>query len=205
MSNQPNKQNQQSKPDKQEVLVFLFDQMTDYEITLAMHLLATSLDKRIVTVAYEEKPIHARSGAILMPQRLVSDPKNLEAAGLMITGGWHGDFRTELNTLIHALNSQQKLLAGICGAGTFMLAKSGVLEGIDYTTPITSWEEAQRKVFGDSDPFPRSSYKEVPVVRSGNIITSIGPAFIDFSIEICHWFEPFETVQEKKHFSERFK
>lgn len=182
------------------VLVFIFDGMTDYEITLTMHLLSTSLDKKIVTVAYEDRAINARSGALLMPHRLVTDPENKNASGLILCGGWFGDLRPELSDLMHTLNDKQAMLAGICGAGTFLLAKAGLLSSVPFTTPITEWGEQQIKVFGEQDPFQREHYIEERVVRSGHIITSLGKSFVDFAVEICGWYEPFDTPQEKLDF-----
>ncbi len=187
------------------ILVFIFDGMTDYEITLAMHLLSTSLDKNIITVAYEDKVVTARSGALLMPHRLVADPENKNAAGLILCGGWFGDLRPELNELIHTLNEKQAMLAGICGAGTFLLAKAGVLSNVPFTTPITEWGDKQVKVFGEQDPFQRAYYKEEQIVRSGHIITSLGKSFVDFAVEICGWYEPFDTAQDKLDFINYFK
>ena len=37
------------------VLVFIFDGMTDYEITLITHLLGSDAGKEIITIAYEDK------------------------------------------------------------------------------------------------------------------------------------------------------
>lgn len=184
----------------EKVLVFIFDRMTDYEITLAMHLLTASLGKEIVTIAYGDKEIVSRSGAIYKPHRLVSDPLNQEATGLIICGGWYGDYRNELHELIRDLHSKEALIAGICGAGTYMVAKSGLLDGVNFTTPIIEWKDEQKKVFGEVDPFPRNNYQNERIVRVNNIITSVGQAFIDFAVEICAWYKPFDTEEDKQNF-----
>ncbi|MBN2900048.1 MAG: DJ-1/PfpI family protein [Clostridia bacterium] len=183
-----------------EVLFFIFDGMTDYEITFAMHMLATEGHKTIITIAYEDRLVNGRSGAVYKPHRLVSDQKNIEAEGLIICGGWYGDYRDELDVLIQHLNRKQKLTAGICGAGTVMLAKSGVLKNIPYTTPIIAWGSEHAKVFGTGDPFPRVNYVMKPVVHSGSVITGLGHAFIEFTIEILDWFQLFSNAAEKDEF-----
>ena len=43
------------------------------------------------------------------------------------------------------------------------------------------------------------------MVRDGNIITAQGIAFIDFAIEICDWFNLFESQGEKESFSKSIK
>ena len=61
--------------------------MTDYDITFITHLLSTSADKQIVTIAYEDKIIKGRSGFLFKPSRLITDVLNEDVEGLIITGG----------------------------------------------------------------------------------------------------------------------
>ena len=117
-----------------EILFFIFDNMTDYEITFAMHMLNTSEDYKAVTISYSKETLTGRSGAVYKPHRLVSDVENLNAHGLVICGGWFGDDREELVTLIRHFYSAGQLVAGICGAGTYFLAKASVLNEVKYTT-----------------------------------------------------------------------
>lgn len=183
-----------------DILFFIFDNMTDYEVTFAMHMLNTSGNKNVVTIAYENKEIVSRSGAIYRPHRLVKDERNYDAEGLIICGGWYGDYRLELEKLINKLDNDKSLLAGICGAGTYMLAKSGVLNEVLYTTPIIEWSNETKRHFGDVDPFPRNNYRNVSVMSSENVITSLGHTFINFTAEILDWFDLFESVDEKSEF-----
>jgi len=60
-------------------------------------------------------------------------------------------------------------------------------------------------VFGNKDPFPRENFISERVVRDKNIITAQGIAFIDFSIEICDWFNLFESKDDKSIFSNSIK
>jgi len=39
------------------ILVFIYDQMADFEITFVTHMLGADLGKEIVTIAYEDKLI----------------------------------------------------------------------------------------------------------------------------------------------------
>ncbi|MBF4691523.1 DJ-1/PfpI family protein [Fusibacter ferrireducens] len=183
-----------------EVLFFIFDNMTDYEITFTMHMINTSENFKAITIAYEDKEIIGRSGAIYRPHRLVSDEQNIKCEGLILCGGWYGDLRPELKDLIGLLHKEEKLLGGICGAGTFLLAKAGVLENVRYTTPIVEWTDEHRAVFGPADVFPRNNYIEKPVVRDQNVITSLGNSFIDFTAEICNGLGAFESESDKEAF-----
>lgn len=183
------------------ILVFIFEGMTDYEITFVMHLLGADAGKEIITIAYEDKIIKSRSGFLYKPTRLIADVLNEDVEGLIICGGWYGDTRQELIQLINKLNSKGKLIGAICGAGTVFLAKSGVLNDVKYTTPVVEWTENYIKVFGEKDPFPRENFVKKRVVRDKNIITSQGIAFIDFAIEICDWFNLFKNQEDRDNFA----
>jgi putative intracellular protease/amidase len=185
---------------KDKIYVFLFDEMTDYEITFLVHLLGTDGDKEIVPIAYENKRIRSRSGFLYQPVDTVSNAVNNEAEGLILCGGWYGETKGELLQLIKQLSDKKKLVAGICGAGTVFLAKAGVLNGRNYTTPAVEWTPHHIQVFGETNPFPRDGYLEQRVVRDENIITAKGEAFLDFTVEICDWFQMFEDQEEKNQF-----
>jgi putative intracellular protease/amidase len=187
------------------ILIFIFDGMTDYEITFIIHLLGADSGKEIITIAYENKIIKSRSGLLYKPTRLVSDVLNEDVEGLIICGGWYGDTRHELLQLINNLNLKNKLLGAICGAGTVFLAKAGVLKDVKYTTPIVEWTYKHIEVFGEKDPFPRENFVLERVIRDRNIITAQGIAFVDFAIEICDWFNLFESQEERDSFAKNIK
>lgn len=187
------------------ILIFIYDDITDYEITFINHLLKVDAGKDVITISYEDKTIKSASGLFYKANKLVRDVLDDDIDGLIIGGGWYGDVRNEMIELIHKLNSQKKLLAGICGAGTFFLAVSGVLNNVSYTTPITSWTEKHIKVFGNTDPFPKKNYIQKRVVVDKNIITAQGIAFIDFAVEICDWFNLFDSKSDKDRFEHLYK
>jgi|LGOV01.1.fsa_nt_gb putative intracellular protease/amidase len=182
------------------ILYFIFEGMADYEVTLSMHLLGADAGMEVVTIAYEKSEIKSRSGVIYKPHKKVSEVLDEEVEGLIICGGWYGEVKEELSKLITRLDKDDKLLAGICGAGTFILAKTGVLDNRKYTSSVVEWTEKHISIFGSKDPYPRENYEKNRVVRDRNVITSVGEAFVDFAIEICDWFSLFENNEEKKEF-----
>lgn len=182
------------------IAVFLFDNMTDYEITFLTHLLKVDAGKEIVTISYEDKIVRSASGVMYRADMRVKDVSDGEIDGLILCGGWFGEVRSELIELIQKLNAKNKLLAGICGAGTFFLAASGVLQNVTYTTPITEWTDKHREVFGKSDPFPRENYVQSRVVTDKNVITAQGIAFLDFAVAVCDWLGLFASEDEKNCF-----
>ena len=186
------------------ILVFIYDEMADYEITFITHLLGTSAGKEIVTIAYEDKLIKSKSGIIYKPARLVKDVLGEEVEGLLITGGWNGEIRPELIELIQSINAKGKLLGAIC-AGPRFLAKAGVLDNVRYTTSVVEWTENHVEQFKESDPFPRQNFVSERVVTDGNIVTAKGMAFIDFAIAVCDWFSLFDDEEDKNNFSKAIK
>lgn len=182
------------------ILVFIYEQMADFEITYATHLLGGVVGKKIVTIAYENKLVRSKSGVAYMPDQVMKDViVDDDVEGLIITGGWNGEVREELISLITTLNKQGRLLAAIC-AGPRFLAKAGALDDKKYTTSITEWKDLHREMFKEEDPFPRENFQMARVLTDKNIVTAQGYAFIDFAIEIIDWFSLFETKEEKDDF-----
>lgn len=186
------------------ILVFLFDGITDYEITFVNHLLKADAGMDVVTVSYDGNFITEKSGLTYKVDKQLKDIDISEVDGLIIGGGWYGEVRNEMIDLIKYLYSSNKLLAGICGAGTYFLAKTGVLDNVNYTTPITKWTDKYIECFGDKDPFPRNNYIDERVVKDKNVITAIGPAFVKFGIEICYWFNLLKDEIEKEEFTRMY-
>lgn len=182
------------------IAVFLFDQMTDYEAVFAAHLLRVDGGLELLTLSYDGRPVQSASGLRYQAEQAVADARAEALDGLILCGGWYGEAREELLALIRALDGQKKLLAGICGAGTVFLARSGVLDHVSFTTPAVPWTERHARVFGVPDPFPRENYVPARVVTDGNVITALGTAFVDFAAEVCDWFGLFSSGEEKAAF-----
>ncbi|MHB8062895.1 MAG: DJ-1/PfpI family protein [Ruminiclostridium sp.] len=182
------------------VLVFMYDDMADFEITYATHLLGHELSKQIVPCAYDNKPIKSKGGMIYMPAITVAEADAEDYAGLLIPGGWNPVVKDELLTLINKFFVSGKLLAAIC-AGPRFLAKAGILCNVKYTTSIVEWNQIRREQFNnEDDPFPRENFIDTRVVRDKNVITSKGISFVDFAIEVADYFGQFQDETEKQVF-----
>jgi 4-methyl-5(b-hydroxyethyl)-thiazole monophosphate biosynthesis len=176
------------------ILCFIYDGMVDFEMTLACHL----LDKEIVPISYEIKVIKSKSGMYYYPRATVKESlAYIDVEGLIIPGGFNDEQRQELTELINNLNDQGKLLSAIC-AGPQYLARAGILKGKKYTTTLTEDKIKEYFPMVSEDPFPRDTYVNENVVRDKNIITAVGNAFVDFSIEILDYFGNFKDETEKK-------
>ncbi|EQB89468.1 hypothetical protein J2Z44_001946 [Clostridium punense] len=69
------------------ILVFIYDNMADFEITFVTHLLGGDLGKEIVTVGYEDNIITSKSGIMYKPSKTIKDALKDEVEGLIIPGG----------------------------------------------------------------------------------------------------------------------
>ena len=187
------------------VLVFLFDGMTDYEITFICHVLHSDAGKDIITVAYEDRVVKAQSGFNFEPDCTLAEVVDLDTEGLILCGGREVDIKPSLVKFIQRYHGERKLLAAIGTAGTIMLAKSGGLDEATYTTPLTQWSTKYQYVYGIQDPFPRDNCIEKRLVRDRHIITAQSIAFLDFTLEICAWFKLFQNHQEKHAFAKLIK
>lgn len=187
------------------ILVFIYDNMADFEMTLITYILGTDAKKEIITIAIEDRIVKSLSGLEYKPKKLVSEVLEEDAEALIIPGGWYGEVEDVLITLIKNLYNEKKLLGAICAAPRF-LAKAGILNEVKYTTSLSNWADSEREKFKDiNDPFPRENFIAERVVKDKNVITAVGIAFIDFTIEICDWFNLFKNENEKMEFIKSIK
>jgi len=176
------------------VLFYMYQDMSDFETTLACHLVSFQTGHEIIPIAYEMKQLSNRIGFTLIPKNTVADALEMQdVEGIIIPGGWNDEQRQELTNLIQRIHNKGKLLAGICG-GPQYFARAGVLKGKQYTTTLLAEEYQENDI---ADPFPRDTHVEQQIVRDQNIITAKNTAFVDFAIEICDWFGLFQNAKQK--------
>ena len=178
------------------ILLFVYNDMADFEFTYATHLLGHELGKQIVVAAYDKSPIVSKGGVTYLPNTTIAEVDANEFEGFIIPGGWNPVVKQEMLDLINQFYQQDKLLAAIC-AGPRYFAKAGILDKVKYTTSIVEWNEMRRAAFKEEDPFPRQNFVNERVVRDRNVITSKGISFVDFGIEVANYFGMFNTDDEK--------
>jgi len=181
------------------ILVFMYNDMADFEISYATHLLGHELSKEIVPCAYDMNPVKSKGGLVYLPVTTVAEAKVEDYEGFIIPGGWNPVVKDEILELINSFYNSGKLLAAIC-AGPRYFAKAGILSKVKYTTSIVEWNEMRRAQFKEEDPFPRENFIDTRVVRDGNVITSKGISFVDFAVEIADYFGMFKNSDEKRDF-----
>ncbi len=186
------------------ILVYIYDDMADFEISLLTHLLGADRGMELLVVSNNNRMVTSKSGMLFMPHLDLHNIDIMEVEGIIIPGGLLADLDEKLIDIIQDLHSRNKLIAAICAA-PWILAKAGVLEKCKYTTSIVEWRDMHKEIFKTDDPFPRQGYIEGRVIRDGNIITAKGIAFIDFAIEVCDYFGLFKDEEEKKDFEQELK
>lgn len=185
----------------EKVLLFIYNDMADFEVVFATHLLGGDLGKEIITIGYDSVPVTSKSGVSYLPKITFKEylSKKMNADGILIPGGWNGEVQEELLQVIRQLHHKKAMIAAIC-AGPRFLTKAGILNDVKYTTTITKWTDQQRESFGEEDPFPRENFVDQRVLRDGHVITSKGMAFIDFAIEIIDYLDAFDDEDDRKNF-----
>ncbi len=186
------------------IVVYIYEGMATFEIALLAQLLGSDPGIELIITADELRLIKDKSGMLIMPHTDLKSVHSEDIDGIIIPGGWLADLDEHLISIIRDLKEEQKLIAAVC-AGSSIMARSGVLKGIRYTTSIVEWQDKHRDFFKIEDPFPRESYVECRAIRDGNIITAKGSAFIDFTMEVCDYFDLFEDEDDKKAFEQDLK
>jgi putative intracellular protease/amidase len=166
------------------LLCFFSDEMADFEVVLAFHILCSKGSREIVSVGNTRDPVVSQSGFTYLPQATLPEAMEMaDVEGLIIPGGPIRPQRAELTRLIQKLDGEGKLLAAIC-FGPQYLGRAGVLDRHPFTTSC-SVEKIQ--ALGVPDPYPRRNYVEERVVCDGNLITAKGHAFVDFAFAIADY------------------
>ena len=181
------------------ILLYIYDGMADYEVTFLIHMLSNDLNKEVITISDDNNLLKSKSGISYKPTVSIDEISIDEIEGIIIPGGWNNSLDCKLIQLVKNINSQNKLIAAIC-FGTRILAESGVLNNVKYTTSIKEWTSELKKIFKEEDPFPRHNFIDERIVRDKNIITAKGIAFIDFAIEVSDVFGYFEDEEDKTLF-----
>lgn len=175
------------------ILCYIYPDMADFEVVVALHRLRNAGKRRIITIADTPDAVVSQSGLRYLPDMTIDAASALDADALIIPGGPINNDQNAILPLIRRLNTQGKLLAAICFGPQF-LARAGVLDGRRFTTSCTPEHIA---ALGTSDPFPRETQVDRRVVRDGSVITAQGHAFIDFAVEICRYLSVYATPQQE--------
>ena len=165
------------------ILCYIYPDMADFEVIVALHRLRNAGKRQIITVADTREEVVSQSGLRYVPDMTLTEAAAIDADALIIPGGPINNDQNAVLPLIRRLDAQDKLLAAICFGPQF-LGRAGILDKRRFTTSCT-------------DPFPRRNWVDQRVIRDGNVITAQGHAFIDFAMEICRYLHVYATPEQE--------
>ncbi|MEW8955934.1 DJ-1/PfpI family protein [Clostridium sp.] len=180
------------------VCVLYYHGFCEFEVVLTF---AKFMDN-IISVALEDRIYISEEKQKYLPDKTVQElnPDNIDL--FIIPGGnpTHLYENTELREFITALNEKNKFIAGICG-GVELMARFGVLDNKKCTGDSEGIKlDEENKEF-----FKKATIVNEDIVIDRNCITSIGKAFIEFSIELGKLMNVYKSDEEIKEDYNWFK
>lgn len=161
------------------VAVLVYPGFSEFEVTVAMTLL--SQQGRVDTVGLNDHLVRGEGGLRVLPTKGLQDVRVEDYQALIVPGG--ADIEPlalapgALPALVAEFAAAGKVVAAICG-GTYLLGRAGLLRDRAYTVTFTA---AQRE--GLRLPEEHFTYQDV--VRSGQVITAQGHAFVEFGLAVA--------------------
>ncbi|WP_211655355.1 type 1 glutamine amidotransferase family protein [Planococcus alpniumensis] len=169
----------------EKVLFVLLDEYADWEAAS----LAAALNEEpegdgrrfdVKTVSLTKDPVRSIGGFTVLPDYGIDDAPE-EFAGLILIGGnsWRKDGSERVMELVDKAISQQAVLGAICDASVF-LGKNGLLNDAPHTSNhLDDLQETSGDRYTNE-----SRYLQQQAVRSGQLITANGSAFLEFGKEV---------------------
>ncbi|MDE0584751.1 glutamine amidotransferase [Planococcus sp. A6] len=169
----------------EKVLFVLLDEYADWEAAS----LAAALNEEpegdglrfdVKTVSLTKEPVRSIGGFTVVPDYSIDDAPE-EFAGLILIGGnsWRKDGSERVMELVDKAISQQAVLGAICDASVF-LGKNGLLNDVPHTSNhLDDLQETSGYRYTNE-----SRYLQQQAVRSGQLITANGSAFLEFGKEV---------------------
>ncbi|PYE53769.1 DJ-1/PfpI family protein [Deinococcus yavapaiensis KR-236] len=159
--------------------VLVYPGFSEFEVTVAL----TLLNRRyqVVNVGLSREPVRGEGGLLVQPERSLDDVRSEEFAAILVPGAADMAVLADqpaLSALLRGAHARGALLGAVCG-GPFALGQAGVLDGVPYTVTFTA---EQRAVLG---VFPEGTFEFRDVVRSENVITAQGHAFVEFGLAVA--------------------
>ncbi|WP_371803702.1 DJ-1/PfpI family protein [Candidatus Lokiarchaeum ossiferum] len=174
--------------------IVLYDNWSDFEVTILTLLFRKYAD--MITIGFGPKQYVSEGQFKVLVDKKISEVDPNELDFIVIPGGDpvkylgdHPETQPEfeaLNSLLHTLNDQKKLIAAICGGPVFVY-KSGLLKNKTWTSGIGK---------EDQEDYPDGNNTDGVIEVDGNLITSKGNAYVEFAVEVAKWMKLFKSEGE---------
>lgn len=181
------------------VLFVLLDEYADWEAAS----LAAALNEEpegqgqqfdVKTVSLTKEPIRSIGGFTVMPDYGLDDVPE-DFAGLILIGGnsWRKEESEQVMELVNKALEKEVVLGAICDATVF-LGRNRLFNNIPHTS---NYLEDLKQTAGDSYS-NEAGYLHQQAVRSGQIITANGSAFLEFGKNVLEALNaaPQEEIDE---------
>lgn len=184
-----------------EVLVVILDEYADWEAAP----LASALNQqpetegaeqkyRVKTVSLTREPVKSIGGFSVLPDYdLASVPDDFAAVILIGGNSWRKDASGQVMELVQKALDRNLVVGAICDATVFA-GKNGLLNSVEHT----SNRSEELKEWAGTNYTGEASYLHQQVVRSGNIITANGTAFLEFAKEVLLALEAFPQEETEE-------
>lgn len=171
---------------KKQILVFLFDGYSDWEIAYITPELMKLPACEVVYFSLDGKPVVSMGGLNVLPGKSLNDLNANTAEMLILPGGyaWEKGELTEVDGLVKTMTTNGKAIAAICGA-TIRLAQLGLLDRVKHTSNVLFYLKQMAPNYkGDVN------YVETEAVADQNIITAGGIYPIEFAKAVLSKLNP---------------
>ncbi|MGH4122718.1 MAG: DJ-1/PfpI family protein [Clostridium sp.] len=176
---------------KMNVCVFYYDGFCEFEVVFAVN----QFRDNICSVALENRVYISEEKQKFLPDKTIQEINPEDIDLFIIPGGNPVQLyeKTELKEFMLKLNEKNKFIAGICG-GAELMAYHGLLNNKEANGDTEGFrvDESNKHIY------EKINIVDKDVVRDGNCITSIGQAFIEFSVELGKVMNIYKNDEEIK-------
>ena len=160
------------------ICVFYYDGFCEFEIVFSY---MNFRNENVFSAALENRVYISEEMQKFLPDKTIDELNPDDIDLFIIPGGDPSPLYNNslLQDFIKSLNLKNKYIAGICG-GTELMAKCGILDNKKCTGDSSGIKEDANYIY----LFKNANIINDDVVVDGNIITSIGQAYIEFAIEL---------------------
>ena len=152
---------------------------------------------QVETVGLTEAPVRARNGLEVRPATSIAEAGPCDV--LVLPGGYGTRREMHNDALLEWIRRQArsaKVVLSVC-TGSLLLARAGLLEGLDATTHHVAFDE-----LASASPSTRVQ-RSLRVVDNGHIVTSAGiSAGIDASLHVVAKLLGYEVAAETASYME---
>ena len=168
--------------------VLLYNSFCNFEISVAMEVLALG-EKEVVVFAATKEPIRSEDGLLVIPQKELSELDIDEYDSLLLPGAMDIREAIENPRVIDFIKKFENKIIGAISIAPIMLVRAGILSGKPFMAGVNK-EEIMEEGFSEEELSEMVGWDDNlknPVqagyVVTDNIVTSISYNFVKFGLK----------------------